>query len=164
MDDEVEIATSATNVLSMATLNALDDEDAAEEWIVVPLVSQRRASQPPPLTYLKNRGLQLSMSHSSAAPLVAGRSRACEIRLPFLSISHVHAHFFVNRDYSADIIDQSSTNGTFVNDQRLTPGVKKRARSGDIVRFGGVSLRLVDPRGFYAALRSYQEQSGDLSE
>jgi tRNA A-37 threonylcarbamoyl transferase component Bud32 len=44
------------------------------------------------------------------------------------------------------ISDLKSSNGTFVNDRRLPPGLAVRVQSGDIVRMGQVELRVVQDR------------------
>jgi hypothetical protein len=158
-DMEAEIATSATNVISMGTLRALADDAAKSDWIIIELSGGRRSNRPPAATYVKNRGLQLSLSQSAAAPLVAGRSRHCDVRLPFLSVSHVHAHLFVHSDYSIDVVDQSSTNGTFINNARCPASVKRRARPGDKLKFGGIVLTLMDPVTLYERLKANQPSS-----
>jgi uncharacterized RDD family membrane protein YckC len=68
-----------------------------------------------------------------------GRSRNCEIRVDDDSVSRVHAAF-VWLDGAALVEDLGSSNGTFVNGERIRrPCV---VRPGDLVRFGSLESRV----------------------
>jgi len=64
-----------------------------------------------------------------------GRSRSCEIRVNDDSVSRLHAAFVV-RDGAATLSDLGSSNGTFVNDERLR--MPRRIAAGDLLRFGSL--------------------------
>jgi len=72
-----------------------------------------------------------------AARVVIGRSASCDVRLPDPSVSQRHA---VLRAQGAEyqIIDDGSTNGTFVGGVRLSPKAARLLRNGDMVRVGRV--------------------------
>jgi pSer/pThr/pTyr-binding forkhead associated (FHA) protein len=72
-----------------------------------------------------------------AARVVIGRSASCDVRLPDPSVSQRHA---VLRAQGAEyqIIDDGSTNGTYVGGVRLSPKAARTLRSGDMVRVGRV--------------------------
>jgi hypothetical protein len=84
--------------------------------------------------------------------LVIGRlspGRAVDVDLgpydPNGYVSRYHAR--IERDTgTVTITDLKSSNGTFVNDRRLPPGLAVRLQSGDIVRMGQVELRMVQDR------------------
>ncbi len=76
-----------------------------------------------------------------APRIVIGRGDGCEVRLPDPSVSHRHASV---RQRGTDyvIIDEGSTNGTFVGPVRLSPQAPRVVRSGDLVRVGRIWLEL----------------------
>ncbi|HEY4105267.1 MAG TPA: FHA domain-containing protein [Polyangiaceae bacterium] len=76
-----------------------------------------------------------------APRIVIGRGDGCEIRLPDPSVSHRHASI---RQRGTDyvVIDEGSSNGTFVGPVRLSPQAPRVVRSGDLVRVGRIWLEL----------------------
>lgn len=76
-----------------------------------------------------------------APRIVVGRGESCEIRLPDQSVSQRHASI---RQRGADYIlmDEGSTNGTFVGRVRLPVGAPRLLVSGERVRVGRVWLRV----------------------
>jgi pSer/pThr/pTyr-binding forkhead associated (FHA) protein len=76
-----------------------------------------------------------------APRVVIGRGEGCEVRLPDPSVSHRHASI---RQRGTDyvVLDEGSTNGTFVGPVRLSPHAPRVVRSGDLVRVGRVWLEL----------------------
>src|SRR6187200_238312 len=76
-----------------------------------------------------------------APRIVIGRGEGCEIRLPDPSVSHRHASI---RQRGTDyvVIDEGSTNGTFVGPMRLSPHAPRVVRSGELVRIGRIWLEL----------------------
>lgn len=73
--------------------------------------------------------------------VVIGRGDGCEVHLPDASVSHRHASI---RQRGTDyiVIDEGSTNGTYVGPVRLPPHAPRVLRSGDWVRVGRVWLEL----------------------
>jgi len=76
-----------------------------------------------------------------APRIVIGRGDGCEVRLPDPSISHRHASI---RQRGTDyiVIDEGSTNGTFVGPVRLSPQAPRVLRSGDLLRVGRIWLEI----------------------
>src|SRR5215212_3795325 len=74
-----------------------------------------------------------------APRIVIGRGDGCEVRLPDPSVSHRHASI---RQRGTDyiVLDEGSTNGTFVGPVRLSPQAPRVLRTGDLVRVGRVWL------------------------
>jgi len=80
------------------------------------------------------------MAASEPGPLVVGRHHSCDLVIPHGSVSaqHCQLHF----DGQAHILeDLGSTNGTFVNGERIT---RKTLRDGDRINTGPVALEFVD--------------------
>jgi pSer/pThr/pTyr-binding forkhead associated (FHA) protein len=76
-----------------------------------------------------------------APRIVIGRGEGCEVRLPDPSVSHRHASI-QQRGSDYLIVDEGSTNGTFVGQVRLSPHGPRVIRSGDLLRVGRVWLEL----------------------
>jgi pSer/pThr/pTyr-binding forkhead associated (FHA) protein len=75
------------------------------------------------------------------ARVVIGRGQGCDVRLPDPSVSHRHATIRLERGKHA-LVDEGSTNGTFVGGVRLAPSTPRALRSGDLVRVGRVWLEV----------------------
>jgi pSer/pThr/pTyr-binding forkhead associated (FHA) protein len=71
---------------------------------------------------------------SSAKLYKLGRLPDCEIVLDHITISRVHAEFFVDPESNVFLSDLNSSYGTFVNAKRIAQPVL--LASGDIVSFG----------------------------
>jgi pSer/pThr/pTyr-binding forkhead associated (FHA) protein len=66
-----------------------------------------------------------------------GRSPNNDLVVPNTMVSKLHAYFCqVPGDRVYQLVDMDSTNGTFVNGERLLPSVKKNLRDADEVTFG----------------------------
>jgi pSer/pThr/pTyr-binding forkhead associated (FHA) protein len=71
--------------------------------------------------------------------LQIGRAEACQIRLDDTYISSFHARIF-GRDGTWFVEDLGSTNGTYLNQRRVTSPAEMRA--GDQLKVGKVTLEL----------------------
>jgi pSer/pThr/pTyr-binding forkhead associated (FHA) protein len=76
-----------------------------------------------------------------APRLVIGRGEGCDVRLPDASVSHRHATIR-QRGGEHVLLDEGSTNGTFMDRVRLPPQTPRALRSGERVRVGRVWLEL----------------------
>jgi pSer/pThr/pTyr-binding forkhead associated (FHA) protein len=73
--------------------------------------------------------------------VVIGRGPSSDVRLPDPSISHRHA--VVQQSGSSWVlVDEGSSNGTFVGGVKLSRGSPRSIRSGDLVRVGRVWLEI----------------------
>ena len=68
-----------------------------------------------------------------------GRADACQVQLPDTYVSTFHARIF-DRDGSWFIEDLGSTNGTYLNQRRLT--APSEVHAGDRVRVGKTTMEL----------------------
>jgi pSer/pThr/pTyr-binding forkhead associated (FHA) protein len=73
--------------------------------------------------------------------VVIGRGQGCDFLLPDLSVSHRHASIR-QRDTDYIVMDEGSTNGTFVGAVRLSPQTPRVVRNGDMIRVGRVWLEV----------------------
>lgn len=73
--------------------------------------------------------------------IVIGRAAGCELQLPDASVSHRHTSI---RQRGSDyiVLDEGSTNGTFVGPVRLAPGAPRVLKDGDLLRIGRIWLQL----------------------
>jgi pSer/pThr/pTyr-binding forkhead associated (FHA) protein len=76
-----------------------------------------------------------------AQRVVIGRGANCDVRVPDPSVSQRHAVISA-QGVEYQIIDEGSTNGTFVGGVRLSPKASRSIRSGDMVRVGRVWLEV----------------------
>jgi len=76
-----------------------------------------------------------------APRIVLGRGKGCEVLLPDPSVSQRHASI---RQRGTDyvVIDEGSTNGTFVGPVRLSAQAPRVLRSGDLLRLGRIWLEV----------------------
>jgi pSer/pThr/pTyr-binding forkhead associated (FHA) protein len=74
-----------------------------------------------------------------AASMVVGRAPECEIRLEDTYVSQQHARVFAKRE-TWYLEDLGSTNGTFVNDQKLA--APALVQPGDRIRIGTTVMEL----------------------
>jgi FHA domain len=103
-------------------------------------VALRSAARPPRLVVARSTALRPGAEHTlNSAPLTIGRSADNDIELPGddYASSH-HARVEPRRD-GVWVVDEGSTNGTFVNGIRLDR--PHRLTTGDVVRVGETDLR-----------------------
>ena len=68
-------------------------------------------------------------------PFTIGRARECDLVLDASDVSRLHAK--LDSDHlNLYLEDLGSTNGTYVNGQRMLPGQPRRLRAGDVIHFG----------------------------
>jgi pSer/pThr/pTyr-binding forkhead associated (FHA) protein len=86
-------------------------------------------------------GNEARLTFDGVQSVVIGRGTSCDVRLPDVSVSHRHASL---RARGADfvLIDEGSTNGTFVGGVRVAPRTSRIVRSGDMVRLGRMWIEL----------------------
>lgn len=78
-------------------------------------------------------------------PYTVGRARDCSLVVDLEPVSRLHAHFDYEHE-QVTVTDLGSTNGTYVNRQRLEPHKPRRLKSGDVVNLANVCrLEFDDP-------------------
>ena len=87
-----------------------------------------------------------------------GQTRNNDIVVRDVTVSKFHAFFQDSDDGQGFVLqDARSTNGTFVNDERVPAqgsGDPVRVRAGDVIRFGGVELSFLTAADLCALVRS----------
>jgi pSer/pThr/pTyr-binding forkhead associated (FHA) protein len=78
-------------------------------------------------------------THRLSSPLQIGRADACHIKLDDTYVSNFHARLYP-KDGAWHVEDLGSTNGTYLNRQRVSGSVELQA--GDEVRVGKTTLEL----------------------
>ena len=86
--------------------------------------------------------------------VLIGRSRENDLVLPFESVSRLHGFLRFSREGKWNVEDAGSTNGTFVGDRKLKPGVREPVRDGDPLRFGWVQCVFRSAESFVTELTS----------
>lgn len=103
------------------------------------------ASEPTSGSRAELTGLSSSVSGQSfalnATRMVVGRASSSDLQLDDASVSSEHAR--IVRDSAGwRVVNLLSTNGTFVNDRKVSSSALS---SGDRIRFGRVEFRFYDP-------------------
>jgi pSer/pThr/pTyr-binding forkhead associated (FHA) protein len=76
-----------------------------------------------------------------APRIVIGRAKGCELLLPDASVSHRHASIRQRgKDYI--VLDEGSTNGTFVGPVKLAHGAPRVLKHGELIRIGRIWLEV----------------------
>ena len=70
-----------------------------------------------------------------------GRSASMDVRLPLSTVSEHHASLHIS-DRGCHLVDENSTNGTWINGVRATPERPSTVRPSDRVEIGGFVLRV----------------------
>jgi pSer/pThr/pTyr-binding forkhead associated (FHA) protein len=69
-----------------------------------------------------------------------GRTKGNDLNIDDNSVSKTHAALVLNQERILQVADTGSTNGTFINGQRIAYGKAFPIRDGDKVRFGTVDV------------------------
>src|SRR2546430_8837348 len=96
------------------------------------------AKAPRTLAVIDERGSKVK-SMSLDGTLQIGRADACQIKLPDTYVSSFHARIY-RHDSGWYVEDLGSTNGTYLNQKRVTSPAELRA--GDRVKIGKTTLEL----------------------
>jgi pSer/pThr/pTyr-binding forkhead associated (FHA) protein len=93
---------------------------------------------------------------SIGVDIFVGRAPTNDIILPNPSVSKSHAHFTpVPETDRLQLVDMFSSNGTFLNGQKIHPFEKHQVEDYDEIRFGPDYLLIYcTPRIFYQMLKS----------
>jgi pSer/pThr/pTyr-binding forkhead associated (FHA) protein len=95
----------------------------------------------------------LAKGRNGLRGVTVGRDPENDVCLPFQTVSKVHASFERSKGTWV-VTDLGSTNGTFLNGDRIAPGNPVAVLDGMRIAFGGpeVQVRFYLPEGFYGFL------------
>lgn len=99
----------------------------------------RGKAKPPVIAIFRTRDGKKLESHKLKEPLQIGRAEACEIRPEDTYLSQFHAKLYPKNGLWY-VEDLGSTNGTYLNQQRITGPVE--IHHGDTVRVGETTVEL----------------------
>lgn len=94
---------------------------------------------------------RLDWGEDVGAWIYVGRTSQTDVMVNDFSVSKVHARLRRSESYF-EIEDLDSSNGTFINDERLTPRQGRELKSGDLVRFGRMALVFLSPDDLFELL------------
>jgi hypothetical protein len=89
---------------------------------------------------LNGQQKELRLSFETGERLNVGRTRENDLALEDGSVSKLHAALSVNPAGELIVADTGSTNGTFINKERLAYGKAFPVKEGDMVSFGNVNV------------------------
>ena len=75
--------------------------------------------------------------------VVIGRGSECEIPMLDNSLSRAHAQVLKKEGGRFYLSDLNSTNGTYLNDQKLTPGKAIEVKNGDLLKMGNIIFKFI---------------------
>jgi pSer/pThr/pTyr-binding forkhead associated (FHA) protein len=99
----------------------------------------RTRGKAPQSIVVKDEGGRKVGSHRLNGPMQVGRADACHIKVEDTYVSNFHARIYP-KDGAWHVEDLGSTNGTYLNRQRVSGSVELQA--GDEVRVGKTTLEL----------------------
>lgn len=83
---------------------------------------------------------EVTLRFASGQRLSVGRTKEHDLALDYPGVSKPHASLYINSTGELVVSDVGSTNGTFINKERLAYGKAFPVREGDMVEFGGVTV------------------------
>lgn len=133
------IATLVVIILQMIFSAGKDPEDDTDEEslerIMEPYISCRSKS-PEKLVPLKSGGLPEIVLKQEEQIVIGRGKKESDYRLPSAQVSRVHAVLRKSEDHLF-LVDQGSSNGTFVNAERVKLHEVRALMPGDVVSFAG---------------------------
>ena len=128
-----------------------DHEGEVELNVTVPSINIQQAlasaepAKPTVETYIARYEIKGQQSEKKLRIAVSGRvsvgrTGSNELVLDDISVSKVHASLGVGADAVLSVADTGSTNGTFINDERIAYGKAMRLAENDRVKFGTVEV------------------------
>jgi len=75
--------------------------------------------------------------------MVIGRGSECEIPMLDSSLSRAHAQVLKKENGRFYVSDLNSTNGTYLNDQKLMPGKAIEVKNGDLLKMGNMIFKFI---------------------
>ncbi len=92
---------------------------------------------------IQNRTRQVELFFVPKQRMSVGRTKESDLWLEDTSVSKAHAALVLNEENQLMVADTGSTNGTFINGQRIAYGRAFLLNSGDNLRFGTIEVAFV---------------------
>lgn len=125
------------NYLAPSSKMKLGRVETISELEVDDLLAISENGQGEPLLQARVIPLEKRDKNSSERMIFVGRSADNDIVLLNKMVSKLHAYFCeVPGSKVVQLVDMNSTNGTFVNDSKISPSVKTSLEDEDVISFG----------------------------
>ena len=103
---------------------------------------------------------KFAFTEGQVSEIVVGRDSKAQIRIEKAEISGLHLQLIFDGSSRLYLVDLGSTNGTFINGTRISPGVQTLISSKDVVSLAQVNgIRLVFNPDFYQSPKVNAELS-----
>ena len=86
--------------------------------------------------YVNGKPKQIELEFKTGMRRSVGRNKQNDLAIDDNSVSKIHAALVLNKENQFQIADTGSTNGTFINDQRIAYGKSMTISETDKVKFG----------------------------
>ncbi len=137
-----------------ASFDKFADEDGREAAVnvTVPDLKNVILSAPPEIQaepekeifiaefVVNDKPKRVELAFSDKQRLSVGRTKENDLVIDDQSISKIHASLILNSDKQLMVADTGSTNGTFINGQRIAYGKGISIKDGDKLNFGTVAI------------------------
>ena len=125
------------NYLATSSRTKLGRVETISEIDVENLISPTETSEDEPLLQARVVPLEKRDKDSADHMIFVGRAANNDIVLLNKMVSKLHAYFCqVPGSEVIQLVDMNSTNGTFLNGDRLSPSVKTNLDDADVISFG----------------------------
>lgn len=91
---------------------------------------------------LKGKSIEKELAFELGERKSIGRTRENDLSIDDISISKIHAAFVLNNQKQLLLADIGSSNGTFINAERIAYGKAFPVNDGDLLKFGTVEVLL----------------------
>lgn len=136
----------------LASFGDLDNEEAeinitAPQLNVSGLVPEEKPAEPEGQVFIaeftvNNKPNSTSLKFTEGKRITVGRTKENNLSLEDPSVSKVHATLILNAESQLLVADTGSTNGTFINNQRIAYGRAFPVGENDKLKFGTVEVFL----------------------
>lgn len=89
---------------------------------------------------LNGKSKQIQLEFAPGTRRSVGRNRQNDLSIDDNSVSKIHATLVLNKENQFQIADTGSTNGTYINDQRIAYGKAMTISETDKIKFGTVEV------------------------
>jgi hypothetical protein len=118
----------------------------------------------------KNTPKQVKLIFDNGNRLSVGRTPESNLTLDHPSVSKIHASLVLNAQNQLLVADTGSSNGTFINEQRIAYGKAQPISASDTVKFGSVEVlferreqqKPTEKSAFAASLSNNSSFIGDM--
>ncbi|MGI9034539.1 MAG: FHA domain-containing protein [Pyrinomonadaceae bacterium] len=132
---------------------AADDEQEAAVKVTMPemskehLLAENNQSKDESETFVAEFSIggkqkNVALNFPKGKRLSVGRTRENDLTIGDQSVSKIHAALFVNAENKLLVADAGSTNGTYLNGERIAYGRAVVVGDGDKIKFGSVDVFL----------------------